>query len=75
MQHWSELAHRAGEPCPVGRSGHAAVCLGYGSDSPQLLVTGGVYNNGEVRGDVWMLDVRSGWKKVRIHPGRLQMNG
>ena len=40
MQHWSKLEHPEGEPWPVRRSRHAAVCLDYGGDHPQLLVTG-----------------------------------
>ena len=65
MQHWSKLDYHEGEPCPVGRSGHAAVCLGYG-DHPQLLVTGGRGVANKVLGDAWMLDVQSGrWREVR----------
>ena len=67
MQHWSKLAHPVGEPCPVGRVRHAAVCLGYGGDHPQLLVTGGVGTGGKVLSDAWMLDVQSGkWREVRV---------
>ena len=56
-----------GEPCPVGRSSHAAVCLGYGGDYPQLLVTGGIGSGGKVLKDAWILDMQSGkWRRVRI---------
>ena len=56
-----------GEPCPVGRADHAAVCLGYGGDHPQLLVIGGRDENYKICNDAWMLDVESGrWKEVRI---------
>ena len=66
MQHWSKLAHHVGEPCPVERSYHAAVCLGYGGDHPQLLVTGGLATGLKILSDAWMLDVQSGkWKEVR----------
>ena len=65
MQHWSKLDHHEGGPCPVGRSGHAAVCLDYG-DHPQLLVTGGRGGGNRVLSDGWLLDVQSGrWREVR----------
>ena len=65
MQHWSKLDHHEGEPRPVGRMGHAAVCLDYG-DHPQLLVTGGRGGGKKVLGDAWLLDVQSGrWREVR----------
>ena len=66
MQEWSKLAHHVGEPCPVGRSGHAAVCLDYGGDHPQLLVIGGLDNDDKVLSDAWLLDVQSRrWREVR----------
>ena len=66
MQHWSKVEHPVGEPCPVGRSAHAAVCLGYGGDHPQLLVIGGKDADDHVLGDAWLLDVQSGkWREVR----------
>ena len=56
-----------GEPCPVRRSYPAAVCLGYGGDHPQLLVTGGLSTRTKVLSDAWMLDLQSGnWREVRI---------
>ena len=64
MQHFSKIDTQ-GESCPNERSDHAAVCLGYGGDHPQLLVTGGV--RGGVMNDVWLLDVQSGrWREVRV---------
>ena len=67
MQHWSKLSHHAGEPCPVGRTRHATVCLGYGGDQPQLLVTGGVDSDDNILSDVWLLDVESRrWREVRV---------
>ncbi len=57
LQHWSKL-----EPCPVTKSDHAAVCLGYGCNNPQLFVTGGR----EALSDAWILNLTSGkWRKVR----------
>ena len=66
MQHFSKMDTQ-GESCPEGRGEHAAVCLGYGGDHPQLLVTGGVGSGGDVLSDVWLLDVQSGrWREVRV---------
>ena len=65
MQDWRKLGPHE-DPCPVERSCHAAVCLGYGGDHPQLLVTGGKHENGAILNDIWMLDLLSGrWKEVR----------
>ena len=64
MQHFSKMDTQ-GESCPKERLSHAAVCLGYGGDHPQLLVTGGF--DGRVMSDVWLLDVQSGrWREVRV---------
>ena len=66
MQHWSKLVNHSGEPFPVRRSRHAAVCLNYGGDHPQLLVTGGLDISKKVLNDAWILDVYSGkWREVR----------
>ena len=65
MQHFSKMDTQ-GESCPEGRYSHAAVCLGYGGDHPQLLVTGGT-DGSRVMSDVWLLDVQSGrWREVRV---------
>ena len=48
------------------RSLHATVCLGYGGDHPQLLVTGGIGRDNSILSDVWLLDVESRrWRDVR----------
>ncbi len=61
------MAHNAGEPCLPGRSGHDTVCLGFGGEKPQLVVTGGVDVDYNVFSDVWILDVQSGsWNEVSI---------
>ena len=67
MQHFSKMDTQ-GESCPEGRYYHAAVCLGYGGDHPQLLVTGGEGSTyRDVLSDVWLLDVQSGrWREVRV---------
>ena len=52
---------------PLGRLYHSAVCLDYGGDRPQLLVTGGT-DEDDVFNDVWLMDVQSGrWKKVSLN--------
>ena len=67
MQHWSKLEHPVGEPRPVGRSAHAAACLGYGGDRPQLLVIGGLAADNKLLDDAWLLDVKSKkWREVKI---------
>ncbi|XP_064393408.1 uncharacterized protein LOC135340916 isoform X2 [Halichondria panicea] len=43
-----------GEPWPVGRSVHAACCLNYDQDHPQLLVYGG-RSSDKTLGDMWTL--------------------
>ena len=55
-----------GEKFPVERSVHAACCLNYDQDHPQLLVYGGV-GNGKTLGDMWMLNLDTGkWTEVSI---------
>lgn len=62
MQHWSKIE---GDLHPMGRSGHAAVCLNYGNH-PQVLITGGRDQDDNFLDDLWMLDVETGrWSKVR----------
>ena len=68
MQHWSRLDIKKGDPCPVKRANHASVCLGYGGDHPQLLVTGGRGGGVKVLSDVWILDIQSRrWREVRLY--------
>ena len=57
-----------GDPVPGKRGGHAACCLNYGEDHPQLLVSGGVNEacKQNVLGDMWILNVESGkWMEVK----------
>ena len=50
----------------MGRTGHAACCLNYGEEHPQLLVSGGVDDNVNTLKDLWVLDVEAGtWREVR----------
>ena len=68
VQHWTRVDIQEGESCPVGRTGYAAVCLGYGGDHPQLLITGGLDVGDKVLSDSWILDLQSGrWKEVSVN--------
>ena len=54
----------------MARQGHAAVCLHYGKDSPQVLITGGLGCGDKVLNDIWMLDIFSGsFKEVSTDSG------
>ncbi len=56
-----------GEPWPVGRAFHAACCIHYGEDNPQLLIHGGLDDNNTVHNDMWVLDVGTGkWTEVSV---------
>ena len=60
------MEYPEGEPCPAGRCGHAAVCLGQGT-RPQLVVLGGQDGNHVLNDVLWILDVESGrWKEVSL---------
>ena len=64
-QEWTKLEKPEGASWPVNREFHAACCLNYGEEHPQLLVTGGLDNNDNTLQDTWILDVNSGrWRKV-----------
>ena len=64
-QEWTKLERAEGAPWPAERSSHAACCLNYGQDHPQVLVTGGADKNGNALSDMWILDVQSGrWREV-----------
>lgn len=65
MQVFTKFTRQGGEPWPTERSYHAACCLGFGSENPHLLVTGGVDGEGRTLNDAWLLDViNRKWKKV-----------
>lgn len=55
-------------PWPKGRAGHAACCLGYGEENPQLLITNGLTMGDKelnLLADAWLFDVTSEkWEKV-----------
>ena len=64
-QEWTKLERAEGAPWPAERSDHAACCLNYEQDHPQVLVTGGWDKNGNTINDMWILDVQSGrWREV-----------
>ena len=64
-QHWTKLEKPEGAPWPVERDSHAACCLNFGEEDPQLLVTGGVDESVKVLSDGWILDVKSRrWREV-----------
>ena len=61
----SELKRKKGQPWPTGRDAHAACCLGFGSDNPQLLIIGGIDSYDKTIGDAWIFDFSSQtWRKV-----------
>ena len=63
----TKLERQEREPWPIGRSVHAACCLGFGSQHPHLLVTGGVDNDGKTLRDAWLFDVTNRrWKEVGL---------
>ena len=65
-QHWTKLDKSGGGPWPVGRIFHAACCLNYGEEHPQLLVSGGRDKDNNILRDLWVLDVEARtWKEVR----------
>ena len=61
----------------MGRSYHAACCLNYGEEHPQLLVSGGRDKDGNTLRDLWVLGVETGsWKEVsRSHALDTQLTG
>ena len=66
LQNWNKLNKSGGGPWPEERTGHAACCLNYGQQFPQLLVTGGLDRQRRPLADVWILDIHRGkWRKVR----------
>ena len=71
-QEWTQLDRAEGVPWPAERDSHAACCLNYGQDHPQVLVTGGQDKNDNAINDMWILDVQSGrWREVS---GDVHMN-
>ncbi len=62
---FTKLVYPDGAPQPSPRSGHAAVCLDYNTNNPQLLVIGG--SDGKTLSDVWCLHVPAqSWQQVYL---------
>lgn len=54
-----------GHPWPVGRSAHAACCLGYGSKHPCVLIIGGVDKDDKTLKDAWLFKLSTRcWTEV-----------
>ena len=68
MQHWEKFDSYG--PQPEARSAHAAVCINYGEENPQVVLLGGSYKKNRtvfIFDDIWMLDVNSAkWKEVSL---------
>ena len=47
-QEWTKLERPERTPWPVERASHAATCLNYREEHPQLLVTGGIDKDGNI---------------------------
>ena len=57
-----------GKLWPEARAFHAACCLNYGQQFPQLLVTGGLGKDRKPLGDIWIFDIERGkWRKVTLN--------
>ena len=66
LQNWRRLNRSEGGPWPEEREWHAACCLNYGEQFPQILMTGGLDKQNKSLADVWILDIeRENWTKVR----------
>jgi hypothetical protein len=66
LQEWSKFEHYKRRSCPAERTGHSALCLGYGGGHPQLLVIGGRSNSKRILNDAWILDLETvAWTEVR----------
>ena len=65
-QNWRKLNKSGDGLWPEERIHHAACCLNYGQQFPQLLVSGGLDKQNKPLADLWILDIeRENWKKVR----------
>ena len=54
-----------GQLWPAGRACHAACCLSFDSECPQLLVIGGCTTDIKTLKDAWIFDLQSRkWKEV-----------
>ena len=62
----TKIEWKAGEVWPVVTMGHhAACCVGFNTDQPQLLVSGGRTSRDKCIRDIWMFDFTCKyWEKV-----------
>ena len=64
LQVWSKMK-LLDDVRPTGTSHHAAACLGYGSQWPQVLIIGGQNQFSNI--DLWILNVNlKHWKMVSL---------
>ena len=69
-QEWTKLERPEGVPWPTERSSHAATCLNYADEYPQLLITGGLDKRNKTLSDTWLLDINTRrWREVREMEG------
>ena len=68
FQEITRIEGKPGEVWPVVTVGHhAACCLGFNTDHPQLMVSGGRSSQDEPLGGVWLFDIITNkWKEVCI---------
>ena len=60
-----KLERKRGQPWPAARGSHAACCLGFESEHPQLLIIGGLDSFYVTIGDAWIYDINShSWTEV-----------
>ena len=65
-QNWRKLNKSIDGPWPEEREYHAACCLNYGQQFPELLVSGGLDRQAKPLADLWILAIEKGnWRKVR----------
>ena len=69
LQEMVKVERRSGQPWPAARGSHAACCLGFGSERPQLLIVGGIDSSNKTIGDAWIFDFYSqSWREVsKLH--------
>ena len=67
VQNWSKQKKYGSESWPEKRAYHAACCLNFGEEFPQLLVTGGLSVHNKPLRDAWILDIEGRkWRQVRL---------
>ena len=64
-QNWRKLKKSGDGLWPEERTVHAACCLNYGQQFPQLLLSGGLDRQYKPLADLWIHIERGNWRKVR----------